>query len=302
MFHICNINGSHNINNIIESFVESINIKRTDRVLVKPNLVSLEGYPYTTDIYIINTIIKQLRKLGVYNITLGDGPCPDQGVVFDKTYENKALEVQAIRDFHSGLRNTKSFSDEYNFYMSHEQSINAYLRFFFKQLNSNFELYPEVSFTDLFSAENGIPIYSVELSDYGILKHLDLSHFDVIINLPVLKQHTTVGFTATVKNFYGIITPFCKVSIHKYKKVGAILEYLSKYLREFNIYSLLDCRNIPDAQRPIWGDLRIVKTNYIIYGDDIIQIDNEAKKILESYGLKKGGSDEHYVNFIQGKC
>ncbi|WP_165613085.1 DUF362 domain-containing protein [Paramaledivibacter caminithermalis] len=97
------------------------------------------------------------------------------------------------------------------------------------------------------------------------IKYFDLAAYDLIINLPVLKLHTTVGFTGAVKNFYGILEPQSKVFLHKYKIVGNALKVLCSYLSSLNIYTFLDARIVPDAQQLLWGNSKSLKFSLILF-------------------------------------
>jgi hypothetical protein len=104
------------------------------------------------------------------------------------------------------------------------------------------------------------------LSNNGYsIKYFDLAAYDLIINLPVLKLHTTVGFTGAVKNFYGILEPQSKVFLHKYKIVGNALKVLCSYLSSLNIYTFLDARIVPDAQQLLWGNSKSLKFSLILF-------------------------------------
>lgn len=139
---------------------------------------------------------------------------------------------------------------------------------------------------------------SLKVTDEVEVKCFDVKYYDCIINLPVLKLHTTAGFTGAVKNFYALLSLEDKLKMHKYKLISSTILSIMQYLKKQKIISLLDCRYIPSSQQRIWGDGMIYKGNGWVYGDDLCEVDRMASAILKTLEISIYGKDLLYYEHL----
>lgn len=65
------------------------------RILVKPNLVSHEGYPTTTHPEMVTTVVRTLKDWGIEKIDVADGPAVD-AFTFSRSIDNHPIRNAAI--------------------------------------------------------------------------------------------------------------------------------------------------------------------------------------------------------------
>ncbi len=83
---------------------------------------------------------------------------------------------------------------------------------------------------------------------------------DGIINLPKLKTHSLMSFTAGIKNLYGCIPGLMKVEYHKYASknsdFGELLAHIYMFLKDKIRFTLLDGVVGMEGNGPSSGDIR----------------------------------------------
>jgi uncharacterized protein (DUF362 family)/Pyruvate/2-oxoacid:ferredoxin oxidoreductase delta subunit len=104
---------------------------------------------------------------------------------------------------------------------------------------------------------------------------------DGIINLPKLKTHILMGFSAGIKNFYGTIPGFIKVEYHKYtsknKDFANLLTNIYLFFKDKVRFTLIDAILSMEGNGPSAGEVR--KT-------DLIAISQDAA-VLDAYLMKE---------------
>lgn len=289
-----NVTSQSELNSEIRNFIDMIQVEGKN-VLVKPNLVSLDPYPYTTSLEVINTVIEYVKKKKPANITVADLPSADCSSVFNKKIDNTQEVKDVMNEFHQSLRSTDRKEDEKRYFEGNRKQIECFYEYFFneKNINDGRFNYKIIRLDDV----SGKFKYKNISIDNEVYRVVDLSQF-LVINLPTLKLHTTTGFTGAIKNFYSLFDDASKLLFHKYRCVGKVLQILYEYLKNIDLYTFLDARKVPDSQQAIWGTGKSFTANKIIYGNDILEIDSIALKLLNDININLHTKDNYFVNFV----
>lgn len=286
------------IQRVLESFIDNISISSNDNILIKPNFVSLDRYPYTTSWDLLATIIGCLENKGCRRITIAEAPSPDHCVVFKKKTLPYEIKKSRINQFHQILRNSDNIEDAITYYKSREKLINEYYNYFFSSEGYTDSI-AGIPVVNLFNPELDLKYKELMIANNVKVYYLDMSSFDIIINLPVLKLHTVTGFTGALKNFYALFSTFDKLQLHRHHLVGKALCCLHKALDHLNIHTFLDGRNIPYTQQALYGSENFCKLNMVFHGNNLLEIDSQAVGILLSEGLLNKVTDNTYINYLQ---
>lgn len=276
-------------------FIDSLPIEGKD-VLIKPNFVSLDPYPYTTSLPVLNRVIELLKKRDIRSLKIAELPSSDYSNVFCEKAKSFAEMKFQMNEFHQLLRNTLNKSQEVEYFNSKKNQIFDFYKFFFddKHLNNGDILETVIPLNDM----DGEFHYRRILVDEHIESNIvDISSY-VVINLPVLKLHTTTGFTASIKNMFSLYEDRSKLLFHKYKCVGKAVKQLYEDIKGLEIYTFLDARNIPDSQQYIWGTGEINSLDAVIYGNDILQVDKEAYSLLVTRFGEINPKDKDFIDFL----
>jgi uncharacterized protein (DUF362 family)/Pyruvate/2-oxoacid:ferredoxin oxidoreductase delta subunit len=105
---------------------------------------------------------------------------------------------------------------------------------------------------------------------------------DGIINLPKLKTHMLMGFSAGIKNFYGIVPGLIKVEYHKYtsknKDFANLLANIYLFFKNKVRFTLIDAILSMEGNGPSAGEVR--KTDLIAISQDTAVLDAYLMKEL----------------------
>jgi len=280
----------------IDNFINTIPIQGKN-ILIKPNFVSLDPYPYTTSPDVLNAVIRCLRRKGAVSIIVADLPSADYSNVFCKNITETTEIKNIMNEFHQLLRNTTNRNDEISYLNSIKRQVGYFYDFFFDGLHINDgRIIQEIVRLD--DSANNFH-YNEIIIDKEISSHiLDLSSY-LVINLPVLKLHTTTGFTGATKNLYALFDDASKLLFHKYKCVSKALVALSGYLEGVEIYTFLDARLLPDSQQAIWGTRKNVVINTVVYGQEFSSIDRVALEVLNQNKIDINAKDSYFLDCLQ---
>ncbi len=259
----------------------SIEYLKCERVLIKPNIVSCEPYPTTTDPVLLDIVLSVLNGP---NVTVADGPSPDKVYYYkDNPIYFKMNDIKKIKE--SSLHfweDVKKYVDCDRLPHELEEDILKYLR----------DVVVKSDIANICN-KHGVKIKCFdtdfeyrEFEEQGIkMKIVKLDDFDVILTLPVLKLHSKSGFTGARKILFGLIDYFDKIKIHLQTDKGKfdfikLIDNLPKIV-EKDILTILDATLIPNAQEMIWGGVNVYKADIgLIIGDDPNQIDDYAARYL----------------------
>ena len=141
--------------------------------------------------------------------------------------------------------------------------------------------------------EENVELVSFETSgstekpiDHPLIKSVTVSKVpleaDGIINLPKLKTHGIVIFTAGVKNFYGCVPGLRKGEYHKLAPYpddfGHLLAEIYKIVKDKVLFSLVDGITAMEGDGPSSGDLR--QLNLIAASSDTAALDSALITLL----------------------
>lgn len=134
--------------------------------------------------------------------------------------------------------------------------------------------------------------------------HISKVPFEVdgIINLPKLKTHGFLIFTAGVKNFYGVIPGLRKAEYHKHAPYpddfGHLIAEIYQLVRGKILFSVLDGVTAMEGNGPSSGDLR--QMNLIAASADTAALD---AKLIQLLGFKpsKIGTIKHLARSGAGE-
>jgi uncharacterized protein (DUF362 family)/Pyruvate/2-oxoacid:ferredoxin oxidoreductase delta subunit len=105
---------------------------------------------------------------------------------------------------------------------------------------------------------------------------------DGIINLPKLKTHMLMGFSAGIKNFYGTVPGLIKVEYHKYasknKDFANLLTNIYLFFKNKVRFTLIDAILSMEGNGPSAGEVR--KTDLIAISQDTAVLDAYLMKEL----------------------
>jgi uncharacterized protein (DUF362 family) len=105
---------------------------------------------------------------------------------------------------------------------------------------------------------------------------------DGIINLPKLKTHMLMGFSAGIKNFYGTVPGLMKVEYHKYasknKDFADMLSNIYFFFKNKIRFTLVDAVLSMEGNGPSTGEVR--KTDLIAVSIDTAVLDTYLMNAL----------------------
>jgi uncharacterized protein (DUF362 family)/Pyruvate/2-oxoacid:ferredoxin oxidoreductase delta subunit len=120
--------------------------------------------------------------------------------------------------------------------------------------------------------------HKIDVNDANIKKVLfskAVLDCDGIINLPKLKTHSLMAFTAGIKNLYGCIPGMIKVEYHKYASKNAdfarLLSNIYLFLKNKIRFTLIDGILAMEGNGPSSGDIR--KADLIAASTDTLMLD-----------------------------
>lgn len=265
----------------LDTLMALADLRSGDHVLLKPNFVSMDAYPYTTALDVIEGVLRRIPDR--CKISVIDGPAPDKCRSFDRDELPLDQRVALSRGYNDDLRRACSLAEHCDVFLRHSDAWNSYSRFLLERCQFNSTLAPfglRWSSIDSFRAgSNFIPLKLAGCSDVPVF---DLGNFDKTINLPVLKRHTTVGFTAGVKNMYGLVHPQYKGYFHTLGAIPEVLTDLQKHLVRHQVLTLLDARQVPDAQQRYWGHGKIWQAGKLLVSADLQACDLAASQIVSA--------------------
>lgn len=113
---------------------------------------------------------------------------------------------------------------------------------------------------------------------------------DGIINLPKLKTHMLMGFSAGIKNFYGTVPSLIKVEYHKYasknKDFANLLTNIYLFFKDKVRFTLIDAILSMEGNGPSAGEVR--KTDLLAISQDTAVLDAYLMKEL-NYDISSSG-------------
>jgi uncharacterized protein (DUF362 family) len=121
-----------------------------------------------------------------------------------------------------------------------------------------------------------IPIpKGIALKEAFIMK--ELSGHDVLINMPITKDHSGNKFTGTLKNFMGLNSPASNNTFHKDEKDASAIEFLDQCIADLNTVitpqlCIVDATEYIITNGP-FGPGKIQKSQTVVAGTDRVAID-----------------------------
>ena len=271
---------------IIEKRAEEIYgvIRRAKKgkILVKPNIVSCEPYPTTTDPSVLNAVLNSLEDS---DVTVADGPAPDKVYYYrNRSIRFKTDEIEAIKA--SALKfweDAREYVDLGGLPPELERDTLNYIRGVILQ-----------SELAEICKKHGVKIKCFdtdfeyeEFEEQGFnLKVVNLDDFDLVVTLPVLKFHSDCGFTGARKILFGFIDYFDKIRLHIEADRGRLnfmklIDHLPRIVGR-RMLTMLDATLVQGAQEMVWGgtDIHEIEGG-LITGEDPHEIDGYARQLLK---------------------
>jgi uncharacterized protein (DUF362 family) len=229
------------VRNLIETGGGLSNLKSTDSVFIKPNIVfwskasSFPKFGVITTSRILEDVVAVLKDMGVSKITIGEG-----SVVFDpkdRSTQYDAFEKLGYRKLEKryGVRLLNIFEDSFE---KIEVFDNVHLNFSSTFLNSDF-----------------------------------------IVNLPVLKTHAQTVVSLGIKNIKGTININSRKKCHNYDGVRDLNLMVSRLADSIPpCFTLID--GIFSNERGPGFDGKAHRSDIIIASDDVLSADLVGAKIL----------------------
>ena len=200
-------------------------------ILIKPNFVSREEFPVTTDIFVLEKIVKKLRKNNSQaRVIIADG----SSLFFDSTlvFNNKKLH---------------NLAKKYN-----------------------------LRLIDLNKEQIGV----LNIKNQVLYIPKILRKVNYLINLSCIKEHNATGVSGPIKNLFGLIAPFQRLSLHRTLNFSAKINSICPLLSPD--YTIVDARKIMrKAQQKIYGGYA-QKGNGFIYGQDLNKIEYLSRQVLKN--------------------
>lgn len=119
--------------------------------------------------------------------------------------------------------------------------------------------------------------------------HKALAEFDILINMPIIKDHIGNKFTGTMKNLMGLNSPNCNRTFHKenWDTEPMALAHLDQCIADLNLavtpaLCIADVTEIITTNGP-FGPGKLVRPRKVVVGTDRIAIDSYCTSFL---GLK----------------
>lgn len=273
----------------IEEAIDQLNLGRGNRILIKPNIVSGEPYPTTTDPFVLDTVVSYLKKIGC-DLIVADGPAPDKSLILKPGQGGSLREVadgfwsQFRREYHVA----GELPDELALLVSeytHGVVVESVLATVARKCG--------VMIEDI----GDFPMKEVQLNSL-YAKMADVDDFDLILNLPVLKLHTVCGFTGALKNLYGLVNGFDKMRLHvEAEDFSLVIKGLPGNVNA-PVMTILDATRVPTAQERVWGVYKILDLDSMIVGGNVTQVDAMAVRLLEGNGIAL--PDNGLMRFLKG--
>jgi uncharacterized protein (DUF362 family) len=115
----------------------------------------------------------------------------------------------------------------------------------------------------------------IALKEAFIMK--ELSRHDVLINLPITKDHAGNRFTGALKNLMGLSSPTSNSTFHKDEKDASAIEFLDQCIADLNTVitpqlCIVDATEYIITNGP-FGPGKIQKSQTVVVGTDRIAID-----------------------------
>jgi uncharacterized protein (DUF362 family) len=258
-------------------------IKPGQRVLLKPNQVSPQWHPVTTNPEVLHEAIKLVADAGCEDIFVSDQPVGyfRDGEVVMKTSRHWEASKDAESDIGGGVVVTPVTFDQAEPYL--RTGTIAWRRIH----------HPK--------AEHFI---TADGTHHGFRMAELLFQVDHVINLPCCKTHVQTWFTLTLKNFVGMVSVDTRFFFHESTPQGgspgrsadtpeeraARAVRVSKRIAELNL-GVVPSLNIIDATRPLVSGSQVsgdsVQANTIIASSDRIAADVTGIGLLRSLGDEK---------------
>lgn len=270
---------------------------KNKRVLVKPNLVSLEKYPTTTDPEVLDSVIEALRGC---DIMVADGPSTDYIFLMTNgalSWGKLAAEGETVDE--EKLKEKYGWIEKFAEYRVNDGLPNA----LDKKILQHFKEVIEKSELSKVCKKYDIPIRSfnenfgyrkVEFNNVEI-RVVDLKDFDAMINLPVLKLHSHCSYGGARKNLYGLVHYFDKLVLHHKTEAERNFNFLNflcelPSLLNTQILTVLDTTKIQSCQHQgAKKDVKIYEGNGLVIGINPREVDKHAYEILKRV-VKEGGT------------
>lgn len=274
-------------------YINTLFLDRTlqygDSVLVKPNIVSREPYPTTTDPEVVAWVLGALHENGSH-ITVADGPAPDKVYVTQDQQKDRArLSIeQFYREFKSKLVAADDFPDDLRVNietLARSIIVESEIADHCKRLGIGVSsIYDSLGF--------------VKKQHQGVeIRLADTCGFDAIINLPVLKLHSHCGYSGSLKNLYGLLYHFDKALLHYYAGQGKFnfLQFLDQLpaLVGTPIISLTDASRVPSSQERVWGASCTYELCDEIWAGDAHEVNRKEFQKLKGKSLLRNHSYSH---------
>lgn len=113
-----------------------------------------------------------------------------------------------------------------------------------------------------------------------------LSEFDLLINIPIIKDHVGNKFTGTMKNLMGLNSPNCNRTFHQenWDTEPSALAYLDQCIADLNL-AVTPKLNIADATEIIttngpFGPGKLIRPGKVVVGTDRVAIDSYCTSFL----------------------
>ena len=115
----------------------------------------------------------------------------------------------------------------------------------------------------------------IALKEAFVMK--ELSRHDVLINIPITKDHAGNKFTGTLKNFMGLNSPTSNSTFHKDEKDASAIEFLDQCIADLNTVitpqlCIVDATEYIITNGP-FGPGEIQKSQTVVAGTDRVAID-----------------------------
>lgn len=257
----------------VRNLVSIINIGKEERILIKPNIVSSEPYPTTTDHSLLDMVLDALRYHS--HVEVADAPAPPK---------------KFFQDFQKEFFDLEKTPSEAN-----EEMLN-YMSKIVK--NSDLAKVCDEHGIHIRELHNDFDFKNIE--EQGIrLKMVNLDNFDRIISLPIFKLHTDCEYTGARKNLFGLVDYFDRVKFHFLADKGEfnfmkLIDDLPLFLGNKKIFTILDANLVQSAERP-YNSMAVEIYELdggLITGENIYEVDTYAlnllkrKKITKNYRYK----------------
>jgi len=274
------------IHNFLNNIFEQFKIGKESNILIKPNIVSREPYPTTTDPLMLSWVLEAIQERTVENVLLTDGPSPDKVYISKRQFgsEDRSHVDNFLREFETIYYHMSDFPKNVN------ERILGHTR-------STIMISPLARVC----RQYGIQTTSVYDHFRFVERHFcnvtfrvpDLRQFDLMLSLPVLKLHALCGYSGANKNLYGLLHHFDKVKLHVETKTNKLnfmqfIEKLPTFIMIPTVH-ILDATRIPNIQEKVWAEepMKEHSLDNIIAGVDAVKIDEKVEELFCSKRIKR---------------